>query len=114
VGGAQIKETDMFVTPQRVAATAGALFLCAAVAAIAQPAADGDGARFNALETAAVSTGRPAARPQPTTPAPAVSGVPAMRAIEADDGVSGSEPDPETFDRHGLEIWWQGHMQKKP
>ena len=106
----------MFVIPQRVAAAAVALFLCSAVAAIAQPAtaADNDGARSNTLETAAVSAGRPAALSQPTTPAPVVSGAPAMRAIEADDAVSGTEPDPETFDRHGLEIWWQGHMQKKP
>lgn len=106
----------MFVIPQRVAGTAVALFLCAAVAAVAQPptAADNDGARSNALETAAVSAGRPVALPQPTKSVPVISGVPGMRAIEADDGVSGSEPDPETFDRHGLEIWWQGHIQKKP
>src|SRR5690348_11624332 len=105
----------MFVIPQRVAAAAVALFICAAVAAVAQlaTAADNDGARSNALKTAAVSAGRPAALSQPTTPAPAVS-VPTMRAIEADDAVSGSEPDPETFDRHGLEIWWQRHIQKKP
>jgi hypothetical protein len=106
----------MFVIPQRVAAATVALFLCTAVAAVAQPATvtDSDGARSNALETAAVSAGRPAVLPQPTTPAPMVSGAPAMRAIEADDAVSGSEPDPETFDRRGLEIWWQGHLQKKP
>lgn len=105
----------MFVIPQRVAAAATALFLCTAVAAVAQPAAtDNDGARSNALETAAVSAGRPAALPQSTTPAPVASAAPAMRAVEADDAVSGSEPDPETFDRRGLETWWQGHMQKKP
>ena len=107
----------MFVIPQRVAAATTALFLCTAVAAVAQPATTTDsdgGARSNALETAAVSAGRPAALPQSTTPAPAASGTPAMRAIEADAAVSGSEPDPETFDRHGLEIWWQGHLQKKP
>src|SRR5690348_6798677 len=99
----------MFVIPQRVATAAVALFLCAAAAAAAQPAAtDNDGARTKALETAAVSAGRPAAPPPSRAPAPVVSGVPAMRAIEADDAISGSEPDPETFDRHGLEIWWQG------
>ena len=104
----------MSVIPKRVAAATVALVLCATVAAVAQPAADNDGGRSNALETAAVSASRAAALPQPTMPAPVVSGVPTMRAIEADDAVSGSEPDPETFDRHGLEVWWQGHMQKKP
>ena len=106
----------MFVIPQRVAASAVALFLCAAVAAVAQPAiaADTDGARSNALETAAVSAGRAAVPQQPKVPASVVSGAPAMRALEADDAISGSEPDPETFDRRGLEIWWQGHIQKKP
>lgn len=106
----------MFVIPHRVAAAATALFLCTAVAAVAQPATttDSDGARANALETAAVSAGRPAARPHSTTPATVASGAPVMRAIEADDAISGSEPDPETFDRRGLEIWWQGHVQKKP
>lgn len=113
VGGDQIKETDMSRFPQRVAATAVALFLCATAAAVAQPATDGDGARLNALETAAVSAGPRSALPQPTTPAPMVS-APTVRTIEADDAISGSEADPETFDRHGLEIWWQGHIQKKP
>jgi hypothetical protein len=112
----QIKEPDMFVMPHRVAGATVALFLCAALAAVAQPAAatENDGARSNALETAAVSAGRPGALPQRTTPAPVVSGTSAMRAIEADDAVSGSEPDPDTFDRRGLEIWWQGHLQKRP
>lgn len=103
----------MFRFSQRVAATAVALFLCATAAAVAQPTTDSDGARLNALETAAVLIAKPAAVPQPT-PAAVVSGTPAMRAIEADDAVSGSEPDPETFDRRGLEIWWQAHIQKKP
>ena len=106
----------MFVIPQRVAAAAAALFLCASVTAVARPAiaADDDGGPSTVLETAAISAGRPVARPQPTAPASVASGVPAMRSIEADEAVSGSEPDPETFDRHGLEVWWQGHMQKKP
>ena len=106
----------MYVIPKCVVAATAVVFLYAVVAAVAQPtvAVDSDGARSNAVETAAISVGKPAASPQPSTPVPAVAGAPAMRPLEADESVSGSEPDPESFDRHGLEIWWQGHMQKKP
>lgn len=105
----------MCVIPQRIA-VATVLFLCATAGMIARPAiaADIDKARSNALETAAIGAGKPAALTQPTTPAPVAFGVPAIRAIETGETVSGSEPDPETFDQRGLDIWWQAHVQRKP
>ena len=41
----------------------------------------------------------------------AVTGVPAVRRLDADDEMTGSEPDPETFDRRGLELWWRQRSQ---
>lgn len=34
-----------------------------------------------------------------------------VRDLQADRAVSGSEPDPETFDRIGLEKWWSKHQR---
>src|SRR5690348_15941369 len=36
-----------------------------------------------------------------------VRGLPTVRRIVTEAGVTGSEPDPELFDRTGLETWWQ-------
>ena len=36
----------------------------------------------------------------------AATAMPAVRRIEAGESVSGSEPDPESFDQAGLETWW--------
>lgn len=38
--------------------------------------------------------------------------VPPIRSLEPDEGVSGNEPDPEMFDRAGLEIWWQNYQAR--
>lgn len=34
-----------------------------------------------------------------------------IRDLRADRAVSGSEPDPETFDKVGLERWWSKHQK---
>lgn len=34
-----------------------------------------------------------------------------VRDLQADRAVSGSEPDPETFDKVGLERWWSKHQK---
>jgi hypothetical protein len=44
-----------------------------------------------------------------SAPAPAPSVTPGIREIKAERVVSGSEPDPETFDQAGLETWWKRH-----
>ena len=106
----------MCVIPERVTIASAILLLCATVAAVAPRAvaADTDGDRPNPLEAAAISLAKRSTLPQPTAPAPRAVGVPAVRAVEAEDGITGSEPDPETFDRRGLETWWQKQGPRKP
>ncbi|HKW54741.1 MAG TPA: hypothetical protein VJO12_13695 [Stellaceae bacterium] len=64
----------------------------------------------NPMETAAAKLGE--RRTMPPATAPTAAGAPAMRAVEAEQNVSGSEPDPETFDRQGLETWWLSHLRR--
>jgi hypothetical protein len=106
----------MCVIPERLTIASAILLLCATVAAVAPRAvaADTDGDRPNPLEAAAISLAKRSTLPQPTAPAPRAVGVPAVRAVEAEDGITGSEPDPETFDRRGLETWWQKQGPRKP
>ena len=47
------------------------------------------------------------AKLQPRSP----SNVVPVRDLQADRAVSGSEPDPETFDKIGLESWWSKHKK---
>jgi hypothetical protein len=47
------------------------------------------------------------AKRQPRSP----SNVVPVRDLRADRAVSGSEPDPETFDKVGLESWWSKHRK---
>ncbi len=49
----------------------------------------------------------PSAAPSQLTKMPRTS----VRNLETDGAVSGSEPDPEAFDRHGLETWWRHHQE---
>lgn len=42
---------------------------------------------------------------------PSPSNVVPVRDLQADRAVSGSEPDPETFDKIGLESWWSKHKK---
>ena len=45
----------------------------------------------------------------PATPSILTATVPTVRALDAE--LTGSEPDPEAFDRQGLDRWWQHHQQ---
>jgi hypothetical protein len=83
--------------------------LAATGASRAEPAGESPpevaAARFIPLETD---------RPRlPAAAMPAETGVPTIRRLDAEDAVSGAEPDPESFDRNGLEAWWR-HFQEKP
>ncbi len=49
----------------------------------------------------------PSAAPSQPTKVPRAS----VRNLEADGTVSGSEPNPEAFDRQGLETWWRHHQE---
>ena len=44
-------------------------------------------------------------------PAKPVAFVPSARKLEVTGPVSGAEPDPESFDRAGLEMWWRHYSQ---
>lgn len=72
-------------------------------------AADAPRDRMDPIETAAAR--RDEHPPTASASAPARAETPAVRRIESDESVSGAEPDPETFDRQGLESWWRVHRQ---
>src|SRR5260370_42081201 len=76
------------------------------VAAMAAPAADSDGQ----LYAAAPSVPQHALRPEEKASTRFQSDRTSIRNIEADRAISGSEPDPETFDKVGLETWWKKHQ----
>jgi len=95
----------------RIIRTIAIAVLLAGAAVTTQIAAAADAAR-DPVETAAAKPGEPRRMPPATAPAPVAAGIPAVRAIEADGIVSGSEADPETFDRQGLETWWREHLHK--
>jgi hypothetical protein len=40
------------------------------------------------------------------------AGVPSIRRLDVD-SVTGAEPDPESFDRAGLERWWTSYVRKE-
>lgn len=98
----------------RITRTIATAVLLAGAAVTTQIAAAADAARdpLNPVETAAAKPGERRTMPPAAAPAPMAAGIPAVRAIEADGIVSGSEPDPETFDRQGLETWWREHLHK--
>lgn len=98
----------------RITRTIAIAVLLAGAAVTTQIAAANDAASdpLNPVETAAAKLGERPTTPPATAPAPMAAGIPAVRAIEADGIVSGSEPDPETFDRQGLETWWREHFHK--
>jgi hypothetical protein len=74
------------------------------LAAAAEPAADSSEGR---LYAAAPSL--PQLR-QEKAPTQYQSDRASVRNIQADRAISGSEPDPETFDKVGLETWWKKHQ----
>ncbi len=65
------------------------------------------------LDAAAATVPATAASlPAIAPPAGFGAGVPPIRSLEPDEGVSGNEPDPEMFDRAGLEVWWQNYQAR--
>jgi hypothetical protein len=82
------------------------LFAAALLVAVASLArAEGtEGHPADSAELAATAIDKHSLLPPPPA---AQAIVPEVRGIDTEDTVSGSEPDPETFDRHGLEIWWR-------
>lgn len=53
------------------------------------------------------------ASPPAATAAPTAIPVPPVRELPNTDAVSGAEPDPESFDRIGLEIWWRRYEERR-
>jgi hypothetical protein len=90
--------------PTIVAAMAAVLALGAGAAR-----ADADNRDGQAEVAAATMAARPVeARPAVPATAPARDAVyPTVRRLDAEGAVTGAEPDPETFDRSGLDRWWQ-------
>jgi hypothetical protein len=64
---------------------------------------------IDGIETAANTLARHSVLPPPPPAKPAEAIIPAVRTIDAEAAISGSETDPETFDRRGFEIWWRDH-----
>jgi|RhiMetdeSRZDD1v2_1073273.scaffolds.fasta_scaffold3407756_1 hypothetical protein len=98
----------------RITRTIAIATLLAGAVPMIQSATAADSPRdpVNPMETAAAKLDGRRTMPPATATAPAAAETPAARAEEAEDNVSGSEPDPETFDRQGLETWWLGHLRR--
>ena len=87
---------------------AAAFAISLSLAAVAAPAADSDGKLYAAVPTLPQhSLGKAEAK----VPARFQSDLTAVRDIQAERAISGSEPDPETFDKVGLETWWKKHRK---
>jgi hypothetical protein len=74
------------------------------IAAIAEPVDSSDGRLYAAAPIL------PQLR-QEKAPRQFQSDGTSIRDIQADRAISGSEPDPETFDKVGLETWWKKHQR---
>ena len=89
--------------PVIAAAFAASLSLAAAASA-----ADSDGTLYAAVPTLPQhSLGKAEAK----VPTRFQSDLTSVRDIQAERATSGSEPDPETFDKVGLETWWKKHRK---
>ena len=85
----------------------GAILLAGTLLVAAAPLGRAEGTEghpADSAELAATAIDKHSLLPPPSA---AQAIVPEVRGIYAEDTVSGSELDPETFDRHGLEIWWR-------
>lgn len=80
--------------------------IVATVAAAAEPPAATEGALYAAGPRYQVPDAN-SRKPQFVAP----SNITSVRDLRADRAVSGSEPDPETFDKVGLERWWSKHRK---
>lgn len=87
---------------------AAAFAISLSVAAVAAPAADSDGKLYAAVPTLPQHSPSKAETKVPTRFQPDVM---AVRDVQAERAISGSEPDPETFDKVGLETWWKKHSK---
>jgi len=92
----------MRVLGGRIICTGLAAFAC--LAFFATPGMSDKGK--DALYAAASPTVSQPSRPAPAIPIAVTGGVGRARTSEAEYAVSGAEPDPESFDQAGLEIWW--------
>jgi hypothetical protein len=75
------------------------------LAAVAEPAADSSEGRLYAAAPILPQL------QQEKAPRQFRSDPISVRNIQADRTISGSEPDPETFDKVGLETWWKRHQR---
>ena len=75
------------------------------LAAVAEPAADSSDGRLYAAAPILPQL------QQEKAPRQFQSIRTSIRDIQADRAISGSEPDPETFDKVGLETWWKKHQR---
>ena len=55
-----------------------------------------------------------AAKPPSHSAVMFVASVPPVRTLELDGPATGAEPDPESFDRAGLDAWWGRYLQLRP
>lgn len=77
-------------------------------AAAAEPSVAGEGTRYAAAPSVQPpSLAWERVKPQPRSS----SNLTPIRDLQADLTVSGSEPDPETFDKAGLDHWWSQHRK---
>ena len=85
----------------------GAILLAAVLLVAVASLARAEGTKGHPADSAELAA-TASDKHSPLPPPPAAQAiVPEVRVIDAEDTVSGSEPDPETFDRHGLDIWWR-------
>jgi len=103
-------EENMNATHRRIT-MAGALLLLSAAFAGARAADDAGSDRPRDTAENAIPVRQQSLLPPFDAAAPARAGTPSVRDLDAEDAVSGSEPDPESFDRRGLETWWQNFRE---
>ena len=101
----------MRVIHRRIASAAATLLLSALLSAAAPRAGFADDDRDGPTEHSALF-------PVPPMTAPTTSPAPDRIPLSTDqtteiDGFTASEPDPEAFDRRGIEIWWQRFQNKE-
>ena len=88
--------------------SAMAVVLASLTVAAAEPSPSVEGT----LYAAAPRLQHQSAGPKNTTQTSSISSnVTPVRDLQADSAVSGSEPDPEMFDKLGLESWWRKHQR---
>ena len=87
--------------------SAMAVVLASPTVSAAEPSPSVEGT----LYAAAPKLQHQSAEPKNTQPSSTSSNVTPVRDLQADSAVSGSEPDPETFDKVGLESWWRQHRR---